>query len=270
MRGENEQHIFWHAALVDLARTVRFYSLLPLPALPFEDPHAAPDFRTMPRLLPLAGAIIGIPPALVLLSALLLDFGPWLAAALSVTAMTLVTGAFHEDGLADTADGFGGATRERRLAIMKDSLIGSFGASALVLAYTLRIGALAALADRLEPLAAAVAVVIVAALSRTSGLVVLTLLPSARPEGTSRTVGRPTRETLVLASALAAAIAIVLGVAAGLPRFGIALMLVLSALSGWLLTRLSARFIGGQTGDVAGASQQVAEVLAMLGLLLAG
>src|SRR5919107_3544644 len=167
----------WQAWAVDLARAVRFYSRLPVPRLTFEgDPHALPDFRTMTRALPVAGLVIGIVPALVLGVALALRLGPWLSAALSVAAMTLVTGAFHEDGLADTADGFGGgATPERRLAIMKDSLIGSFGGSALVLAFTLRIAALATLAERVPAGSAAAAVLIAAVLSRTAGLLPLTL-----------------------------------------------------------------------------------------------
>jgi adenosylcobinamide-GDP ribazoletransferase len=261
----------WQAWAVDLARALRFYSRLPVPALPFEtDPHALPDFRTMARALPVAGLIIGLVPAAVLAVGLVLRLGPWLSAALSVAAMTLATGAFHEDGLADTADGFGGgATPERRLAIMKDSLIGSFGASALALGFALRIAALATLAERVPAGTAAAAVVVAAILSRTAGLVPLTLLPPARRDGASFAVGQPTREALVLAAATAAALAAAIGTLAGLPPLGTGLMLALSALAGDALTRLSNRLIGGQTGDVAGAVQQVAEVLCLIGLLVA-
>ena len=259
----------WRNAAVHLAQAVRFYSRLPLPALPFEgDPHAPPDFRTAVRVLPLAGLVVAIPAALVLAVALALGLGAWPAAALSVAAMTLATGAFHEDGLADTADGFGGGrTPERRLAIMRDSLIGSYGASALVLAFALRIAALATLAERLGPGPAALAVLIAAALSRTAGLMPLVLLPPARPDGAAHAVGRPSRRALLSAAALAAGIAAALGLLAGLPVSGIALMLTLSALAGYGLTRLSRRLIGGHSGDVAGAVQQIAEVLALLGLL---
>jgi adenosylcobinamide-GDP ribazoletransferase len=260
----------WRGWLVNLARAVRFYSRLPVPALPFEaEPHARPDFGTMARAVPAAGLAIGLGPALTLLAALALGLGPWLAAALSVAAMTILTGAFHEDGLADTADGFGGgATPERRLAIMKDSLIGSFGASALALAFALRIAALATLAERVPAGSAAAAVLIAAVLSRTAGLLPLTLLPPARREGASYEVGRPSREALSGAGILAAAIALVLGFLGGLPPLGIGLMLVLSYAVGRALTRLSARLIGGQTGDVAGAVQQAAEILALVGLLV--
>ena len=194
MGGDARATNRWREFLADLVQAVRFYSRLPVPALPFEaEPHGLPDFRSLARVLPFAGAIIGIPPALAMVLALRLDLGPWLAAALSVATMTISTGAFHEDGLADTADGFGGATPERRLAIMKDSLIGSFGACALVIAFALRIGALATLADRLEPVQAAVVVVIAASLSRTAGLMPADVpargaprrrVPCGRPAGT--------------------------------------------------------------------------------------
>ncbi|NIX76939.1 adenosylcobinamide-GDP ribazoletransferase [Microvirga terricola] len=258
----------WQELLTDLARCLRFYSRLPVSTLPWEhDPHALPEFQRLTRVLPVAGLVLGLLPALVLALALFLDLGPWLAAILSIAAMTLTTGAFHEDGLTDTADSFGGATRERRLAIMKDSLIGSYGASALILAFALRIGALAALADRLAPLAACIALLIVASLSRTAGLMPLVLLPPARPDGASQAVGQPTRDALWLAAAIASLLAVVLGMIAGLAPSGVGLMIALSALSGLALTRFAARHIGGQTGDIAGAAQQVAEIAALIGLL---
>jgi adenosylcobinamide-GDP ribazoletransferase len=261
----------WQRVAVDVARAVRFYSRIPLPALPFEtEPHGVPDLRALAPVLPLAGALIAVVPALVLAAALVLDFGPWLAAALSVAAMTLVTGAFHEDGLADTADGFGGGTApERRLAIMRDPLVGSYGGSALVLAFTLRIAALATLADRLAPGDAALAVVIVAAVSRTAGLMPLALLPPARTDGAAYAVGPPSRAGMWAAAALAAGVAVLLGLAAGVPASGLALMLALAALAGDVVTRLSQRLIGGHSGDVAGAAQQLAEILALIGLLVA-
>jgi adenosylcobinamide-GDP ribazoletransferase len=254
----------WQALCVDLARCLRFYSRLPVPALPWEhDPHGLPDFPRLTRVLPLAGAVIGLLPALVLIGALEVGLGPWLAATLSVAAMTLTTGAFHEDGLADTADSFGGATRERRLEIMRDSRIGSYGTAALILAFALRI----ALVSRVDSSAAFAAVVIAALLSRTAGLMPLVLLRPARPDGASYAVGQPTREAFWWAAALSAAMAVGLGLISGLPPAGISLMLVLSWLSGWGLTRLSARHIQGQTGDIAGAAQQVAEIAALIGLL---
>lgn len=258
-------------AVAEVARCVRFYSRVPIGALPWEtEPHGLPDFRRMAPAVPLAGLLIGAAPALVLMVALRADFGPWLSAALCVASLTLVTGAFHEDGLADTADGFGGgATPERRLVIMKDSLIGSFGACALILAFGLRIAALATLVDRLHPAQAAALVLVAAVVSRTAGLVPLTLLPPARSDGASYAVGQPTRRALSSAVALAVLLTALLGGASGWPVSGILLMIALPAIASAALTRLSSRLIRGQTGDVAGAVQQSSEVAAMLGLLLA-
>lgn len=259
---------FWQDVMVDLARALRFYSRLPVPALPWEqNPHALPDFPRLARVLPLAGLVLGLLPALAMGGALLLDLGSWLAAMLAVTVMTLTTGAFHEDGLADTADSFGGATRERRLDIMRDSRIGSFGAAALILALALRIGALATLIARVDGAAAAAALLITAALCRTAGLMPLVLLVPARLEGASYAVGQPPREAFWFAAGLAGLIAVALGALGGLPPSGIALMLALSALSGIGMTRLADRHIQGQTGDIAGATQQVAEIAALIGLL---
>lgn len=256
---------------VDVARCLRFYSRLPVPALPWErDPHRAPDFDAMPRMLPVAGALIGAVGACVLLGALAAGFGPWLSAALAIASLTLVTGAFHEDGLADCMDGFGGGqTPERRLEIMKDSRIGSFGGAALMLVLILRVVALATLAERLEPLAAAAALVVVGALSRTAALSLMAALPPARLVGSSHAVGRPSAATHRAAWLLAGAVALLIAIAAGLPLAAIAFAFVAAAGIARLMTRLSRRLIEGQTGDVAGATQQFAEIAGLIGLLIA-
>lgn len=258
----------WQGVSIDLAQALRFYSRLPVPALPWEaDPHALPDFSRLTRIVPLAGLVLGLLPALALAGALWLDLGPWIAAILAVGVMTLTTGAFHEDGLADTADSCGGVTRERRLEIMRDSRIGSFGAAALILALALRISALATLILRTDPAAAAAAILVTAALSRTAGLIPLVFLPPARADGASYAVGQPSREGLWFATGLAMAAAIILGALGGLPVSGLLLTIALSALTGYAMTLFSRRHIQGQTGDIAGATQQLAEIAALIGLL---
>jgi adenosylcobinamide-GDP ribazoletransferase len=267
-QGEAATVSGWQAVTVDLAHCVRFYSRLPVPALPWEqNAHALPSFPRLVRVIPLAGLLIGLAPAAVLGCALLLDLGPWLAAILSVGTMVLATGALHEDGLADTADSFGGSTREKRLEIMRDSRIGSFGASALFLALALRIGALATLASRIDGSAVMAVVLLVASLSRTAGLMPLVFLSPARRDGMSQAVGQPARETFWLAAGISGGIAVILGALAGLPPMGVALMLMFSGLSGLALTGFASRHLGGQTGDIAGAAQQVAEITALIGLL---
>jgi len=258
----------WQAVAGDLAHCVRFYSRLPVPALPWEqDAHALPNFPRLVRVIPLAGLLLGLVPAATMIVALLLDLGPWLSAMLAVAAMVLATGALHEDGLADVADSFGATTRDRRLEIMRDSRIGSFGATALFLALALRIGALAEIVSRADAAAAVAAILITASLSRTAGLMPLVFLPPARRDGLSHAVGQPARDTFWLAAGIAGAIAVVVGAFAGLPPFGIALTIVLSGLAGLALTGFAARHLGGQTGDIVGAAQQVAEIAALIGLL---
>ena len=267
---EDADPAFPGAALTyDLAGCLRFYSRLPVPPLPGEDdPHAVPDFRTLPRMLPLAGLVLGLPGALVMLAAWGLGLGPFLAATLALAAGVLVTGALHEDGLADVADGFGGgSTPARRLEIMRDSRIGAYGGVALMLSLALRIGALATLLDRGGHLAV-LALVLAAALSRTAALAPLALLPPTRLDGAGAAVGRPSRRTLSTAGALALGLTL-LGLTLGLPLLGGTLMLVLSALAALGVTALARRSIGGQTGDVVGAAQQGAEIAALLGLVAA-
>jgi len=270
---ETQQHApagFWQALAVDLAQGLRFYSRLPVPALPFErNAHALPDFPRLVRVLPLTGFVLGLLPALALALAHLLGLGPWLCATLAVATATLTTGAFHEDGLADTADSFGGATRERRLEIMRDSRIGSFGAAALFLVLLLRIGALADVSAAAGWATGVLALLITASLSRVAGLMPLVFLPPARTDGASYAVGQPSRESFWLAAGGAGMLAIILGMIGGLPPSGIALTIILPGLTGWGFIRLADRHLGGQTGDIAGAAQQMAEIAALIGLLTA-
>jgi adenosylcobinamide-GDP ribazoletransferase len=260
----------WRLLLRDLAQMLRFYSRIPVPRLPFEtDPHAIPDFASAPRLLPLAGLLIGLPGALMLWIAASLGLPAMVAAALAITTAVLVTGAFHEDGLADTFDGLGGGwTPERRLEIMKDSRIGTYGGAALLLALILRVTAIAALIDETRGLTAALVIIAAAPLSRSIGLVPIALLLPARPEGLSSAAGRPSQLLLGGILALALAVACVLIAAAGVPLSGAIIGAVLGIALAALMTFWAWRAIKGQTGDIAGACQQLAEIAFYLGLLV--
>ncbi len=158
--------------LTAVMRCVRFYSRLPTPALPWEaDKHAAPDFSREPIGLPFAALLIALPAMAMLALAAAFRLDPTLAAALAVMTMVVATGAFHEDGLADTADGlFGGHSVERRLEIMKDSRIGTFGGCALILSLLLRTAALAAILKAGGLDAALAALALAAVLSRAEGV----------------------------------------------------------------------------------------------------
>jgi adenosylcobinamide-GDP ribazoletransferase len=196
-----------------------------------------------------------------------LSLPPLICAALAVSALVIVAGGLHEDGLADVADGFGGgATRDRKLEIMRDSRIGAYGAAALALSLILRIAALAALLERGLGEAAA-ALVLAGAVSRAFALLPLALLAPARPEGLGAGAGR-----LEMGAARAAGIvALIVAALLGFCALGVGraiLGLVLALLAALTITAIARRQIGGQTGDVAGAAQQLAEIACLCGLLI--
>jgi adenosylcobinamide-GDP ribazoletransferase len=266
-----------------LGGMLRFLSRLPIPALPGEtDPHALPDFRRAAGWLPLAGAILALPAAATLALFTAVGMAPLVAAALAVGVSLVITGALHEDGLADVADGFGGgATTERRLAIMKDSRIGAFGGAALVLSLLIRVAALASIASGAGPLIAGLMVIAAGAMSRAAALIPMALLPPARPDGLSAMAGRPTATTLALALSVGGAIAFAAAIAAalsagaggGAPHLvlaGGALAIGLAMGLAMAMTSLARRAIGGQTGDVIGAAQQLAEIGFLAALTIYG
>jgi adenosylcobinamide-GDP ribazoletransferase len=200
---------------------------------------------------PLVGAVLGALGAALASGALWLGVTPGVTAALVLAIGAMLTGGLHEDGLSDTADGlYGGWTRERRLEIMKDSRVGSYGVLALVLVTLARWSALTAVLVYGGHWTALVAS---GALSRAPMALIMALLPNARGEGLSHATGRPSPATALLALILAMAIAAALTGWAAVP-------LVFAALAAALWLAFSAlRRIGGQTGDILGASQQLAE-----------
>ncbi|MFC5394283.1 adenosylcobinamide-GDP ribazoletransferase [Bosea vestrisii] len=260
----------WPGWPIATATCIRFYSRLPIPALPGENPHMLPDFRLVPRALPFAALVIAAPAALVALLAGLAGVGGPLTAALAVTALVVTTGAFHEDGLADSADGlFGGHTPERRLEIMKDSRVGTFGALALGLSLLLRVSALSAILQGAGAWAAAAAVLVAAPWSRVEGIRILATIPPTRRDGASASVGQPDKSVLPVAYGLSGILALLLVAAGTLPLAGLMLGLALSGLAAFWLSRTAIRLIGGQTGDILGAAQQLGEIAIYLGLAIA-
>ncbi|GGE19154.1 cobalamin-5'-phosphate synthase [Gemmobacter megaterium] len=209
---------------------------------------------------PVAGALVGALAAAAGWGALWAGLPPGWAAALALAVQAAATGALHEDGLADTFDGLmGGRDPARRLEIMRDSRIGTFGALALMLVILARWSALVVLLP-----VAPLAVIGIAALSRACMAVLMAALPPARLDGLSRLIGRPSAAAAALAVGVGGALALV-----SLPDVR-ALPVVLIALAGMLLAlgRWARARIGGQTGDILGAAQQLAEALA-LGIIVA-
>lgn len=246
--------------LADFWLCIGFLSRLPVPQLASAvSPHSFTQFARAVRVLPLASALLGGLAALALWSAFEIGFKPQLAAALSIGTLILITGGVHEDGLADCADGFfGGATKESRLAILKDSRNGTFGTLALLLSLYLRIESLTAIAGVGFELATLV-LTGAAALSRTAGLLPLVLLPPARQNGAGFSAGRPHSDALLVAAGLAVSLA-ALPLAAGASPLRATTAIALSFFAALSVVPLAQRLIGGQTGDVAGASQQCCEI----------
>ncbi|GGE17146.1 adenosylcobinamide-GDP ribazoletransferase [Aureimonas endophytica] len=245
-------------------RALAFLSRLPAPAGAFRE---SPPLGRDAYAFPLAGLVIALPSAALLLAAAALGLSPASAAILALGLLVGTTGALHEDGLADVADGLGGnRPKERALEIMKDSRIGAYGALALGLSLLLRASLLADLAAR-GPGRAALALLLAAAASRGLMAWLWADLPPAVPGGTADRAGRPSPRAGRQAAALGTAI-LLLG---GLPGFGLggglcALGLALAGLAGF--RALLRRRLGGQTGDCLGAAQQIAEMAILIGLAL--
>lgn len=210
---------------------------------------------------PLAGLGVATLAALGGAMATALGLPAPLAALATLAVLVATTGAMHEDGLADTADGlWGGWTRERRLEIMRDSRIGTYGVIALVLSLGARWAALWGLFEA-GPGMAVTAVLTAAALSRATMPALMAALPPARADGLSKNVGTVPRPTVALALGIAALTALLL---TGWGAFGAIFWAAAAALALGLVAR---RKIGGQTGDILGATQQMAEIAVLFSLL---
>ena len=229
-----------------------------LTRLPVRGPSpAGEDLVRSGWTFPVIGAFIGAFGAFVYWLALAFGLPPFVGATLAVAATVLLTGALHEDGLADTADGFGAdASRERTLDIMRDSQIGTYGAIAIALSLLLRAGAIGGIAD-----AALVAAALIAAHAgaRAAMLVFMRIVPGARSDGLSADAGTPPQNSALIAAGIAAILLLLcLGFGATLAA------LLLLAGAGLAAAWLSVKEIGGQTGDVLGAFEQVSEILILL------
>lgn len=240
---------------------VQFLTRCPVPARVGHDPAW---LNQCVRYFPIVGALVGALGAVVAIVASWW-WTPAVAACLAVLSTVLATGAFHEDGLADTFDALGGVVpRERALVIMKDSRIGTYGAVALVLSLGLRISLLAALlaSDRT---AAALALVASHAIGRTAAVAMMASLDYAGDAEHAK--AKPLATSVPIMSTL---IAVMTGLAAftalafangHLMRWGAALlasMLLTLALRHWFASRL-----GGYTGDTLGATEQCIEIVVL-------
>ncbi|OSI21126.1 adenosylcobinamide-GDP ribazoletransferase [Bradyrhizobium canariense] len=245
---------FLRDVIADLRIAASFVTILPVaPSKPAADGAVA----RATWALPVAGLAVGLTGALVYAIASRFGLAPNLAALLALAATALVAGALHEDGLADTADGLGGGrTRERKLEIMRDSRIGTYGVCALILSFGLRWSALATIAN---PWAVALALCAAHTAARAGLPAFMSQVAPARPDGLSASAGSPPSRSVAIAFAVGI-LALVLALGPGKALVS----LILLALSGLMLARLAIRQIGGQTGDILGAFEQTGEILILL------
>lgn len=239
----------------DISLAIGLLTRLPMP----HPAGVAPDsMARAQRAFPLVGALIGLIVGLIDRGLLGMGIPALAAAALALGASAALTGALHEDGLADVGDGFGGGRdRAAKLSIMRDSRIGTYGVIVLLVGFSARLSALASL-----PVASIVASLVVAhALARAAIPVLAANMPFARDDGLGKSAGRPD----VASAAMAVVIAVVLALVC-LPVKAALLAVVVTVAGAAAMAALAQRQIGGITGDVFGAVEQVVEtaVLVML------
>ncbi len=242
----------------DLVSAVGFLTRLPVARLlPSRDTDPAPKLLAdVAWAFPLVGVIVGVVAAAALMVSSSFGLHPLASALIALAVAAAVTGALHEDGLADLADGFGGgADTAAKLAIMRDSHVGTYGMLALIFSVGIRAAALAGMPGAGT---AAMSLITAACVSRALVVGVMSGLPAARDDGLGRGAGKPETGTFLTALAIAAVAAFV---------FSGAVAWVLLAIGGAATAAmmwLARRQIGGQTGDVLGATQQVCEMVILL------
>lgn len=237
----------------EFCRAAAFLTRLPLTPPPEQ---ATAPLAESSWAFPLVGLVIGLLSGLAYALAAWLHLPPLAAALIALGLGVWLTGGLHEDGLADTADAIGGGEREARLAIMRDSRIGSFGVLALIFSVGLRAACLAGIG-----IAGGVIAALIAAHAVGRGFLPLMLraLEPARSDGLGAEAGKPARTVAWAAFGLAALIALfALDFLPGLS----ALIAAAAAMSARAV--LAQRQLGGYTGDVLGAVEQVGETVVLL------
>ncbi|HSZ74348.1 MAG TPA: adenosylcobinamide-GDP ribazoletransferase [Rhizomicrobium sp.] len=204
---------------------------------------------------PLVGALVGGISGASYMGAIFVGLPLALAALVALSVSVLVTGCFHEDGLADFCDGIGGGRdRARKLEIMRDSRIGTYGATALILSFLMRTTALMTLQ---KPLLVLIVLIAAGMIGRACIAIPLVMLKPARMDGMGSAASSPPWP------AIAAALLFGIGAALLLGEKGM-FLLASAMVAAMIITLIARRYLGGYTGDVLGASALSAEVAALL------
>jgi adenosylcobinamide-GDP ribazoletransferase len=247
----------------DTMRALGFLTRLPVPSRYFQGDDGT--LSTACRAFPFAALIGAIPTMVILFGATLLSLPPLLAALLALATQIIVSGALHEDGLADVADGFfGGRDKERRLEIMKDSSIGTFGALALIITFSVRTIAIAAILQ-VSLIAAIFAILAATVLGKGALVWHWSNSMNAKSDGVAAKVGAPTKEAQEFALGCAIIVGTLCALVAGnLTRTIFTLAFITLVTS--LFDRLAKDKIGGHSGDTLGSAAIIAEMACLIGL----
>jgi adenosylcobinamide-GDP ribazoletransferase len=236
---------------------VQFLTRLPIRGVPDWAYDEAGGKRAALAFFPVVGILVATIAAAVYEAGLALGLNPWAIAILTVTASAVVTGAFHEDGLADTCDALGPHSREDALRVMRDSRIGTFGGVGLWMLLTLKASAIVSL----TPSHLGTAMVAAHMLARWSSLPMSMALPYAREaKGANAGIAALVtgRETLIATLITMCVVGVWLSVTVGAILFLCAILTM--AITGWLYRNK----FGGITGDCLGATNQLVEVVTLL------
>ena len=256
----------------DLVLAFGFLTRLPMPSVSVRDGRKLSEAFWA---FPLAGLVVGAAAGGVLWLGLWFGIGKAVAAILSLATLVLLTGAMHEDGLADFWDGLGGGrTRERKLEIMRDSHIGTYGVLALILSYFALLALIAELthlltswlpAHSVSPLPGFYIIVWLASavmLSRCMIAIPALFLDFARDDGLAKLFGRPSTTSLVIAVAWPIVLVAIVLQSAAVP------LIIGTAVGSTVVTVLAGRYLGGVTGDVFGASIMLSFVCGLLAAVM--
>lgn len=251
-KAETPSHIltgWWR----DFVRAANFLTRIPFR---IDEAEAARPLASAARGFPIAGLVVGVCGAIVLMLANYLGLPQLASALLAVASTALVAGGLHEEGLANTVDGLLGAkNRDDVLRMMRESNLGAFGMLALVFIVGLKVAAL----EAIEPGEAAASLIAAEVAGRTVLPVVLLLLPPARTEGLSLEAGRPRKEDITLTLLLGGAlILLMLGITTGI------VTIVLAAVTTAMAIKVARARLGGHTGDILGATEQVTATAVLL------
>lgn len=250
----------------DIARATGFLSRLRVPSRYFED-HDGSLSRAS-GMFPLAGLVIAIVPGLVILLLSWLEANSALTILISLMVLILLTGALHEDGLADSLDAFGARRgRDHMLEIMRDSHTGTYGVLALVICFAFRVTALTIILSVTGGWNTFLVVLAVAAASRAAMIWHWDELPPARSDGVAASSGAPadgakTRALFIGTVLYLASVSVSVGIIPAITS----LALLAAVVFQW--TAIVGKKLNGHTGDTLGATQQIAETACLLTLAL--